>query len=141
MLLPTQTSSNTTATRATIAETDYLFGGKFGAQNFAKGMLELKIATESRGRGNGKWEWGKWGRTFHCRLPKQSSTTSWLAAETGALTVGSQASRQTSGTEDRHTCAPKTFDATLSAVTSVVGWRVKFMQPSKMHGSNQVQAN
>lgn len=64
-----------------------------------------------------------------------------LAAETGALTVGSQASRQTSGTEDRHTCAPKTFDATLSAVTSVVGWRVKFMQPSKMHGSNQVQGN
>lgn len=56
MLLPTQTSSNTTATRATIAETDYLFGGKFGAQNFAKGMLELKIATESRGRGNVKWE-------------------------------------------------------------------------------------
>lgn len=51
MLLQTQTSSNTTATRATIAETDYLFGGKFGAQNFAKGMLELKIATEQRGGG------------------------------------------------------------------------------------------
>lgn len=79
MLLPTQTSSNTTATRATIAETDYLFGGKFGAQNFAKGMLELKIATESRGRGNGKWEWGNGVGHFTADCPnKVAQRAGWL---------------------------------------------------------------